>query len=78
VWIRILHLFARLFFRRLRGGFSEQGESAYLTCPSLFSGLDPKHASPMSGRRFLAPLIAETRRRIAGDRPAMAEPGSIE
>jgi hypothetical protein len=35
------------------------------------------HAA-LSGRRFLAPLIAETRRRIAGDRPAMAEPGSIE
>ena len=32
----------------------------------------------MSGSRFLAPLIAETRRRIAGDRRAMAEPGSIE
>lgn len=26
----------KAFFRRLRGGFSEQGESAYLTCPSLF------------------------------------------
>jgi hypothetical protein len=42
------------------------------------SGLDPEQASPMSGRRFLAPLIAETRRRIADDRRAMAEPGSIE
>jgi hypothetical protein len=39
---------------------------------------DPKQASPMSGSRFLAPLIAEKRRRIAGDRRAMAEPGSIE
>jgi hypothetical protein len=39
---------------------------------------DPNQASPRSGRRFLAPLIAEPRRRIAGDRPAMAEPGSIE
>ena len=27
----------------------------------------------MSGSRFLAPLIAESRRRIAGDRRAMAE-----
>ena len=32
----------------------------------------------LSDRRFLAPLIAETRRRIAGDRIAVAEPGSIE
>ena len=39
---------------------------------------DPKQASPMSGSRFLAPLIAEKRRRIAGDGRAMAEPGSIE
>ena len=43
----------------------------------------PKQASLMSGGPFLArflgaPLIAETRRRIAGDRLAMAEPGSIE
>ncbi len=28
---------------------------------------DPKQALPMSGSRFLAPLIAEKRRRIAGD-----------
>ena len=34
--------------------------------------------SRVSGSRFLAPLIAELRRRIAGDRRAMAEPGSIE
>jgi len=32
----------------------------------------------MSDRRFLAPLIAETRRRIAGDGLPVAEPGSIE
>jgi hypothetical protein len=39
---------------------------------------DPKRTSPKSGSQFLAPLIVETRRRIAGDRLAMAEPGSIE
>src|SRR6516164_4981019 len=38
----------------------------------------PSSRPPMSGRRFLTPLIAETRRRIAGDRLAMAEPGSVE
>jgi hypothetical protein len=32
----------------------------------------------MSGRGFLAPLIAKPRRRIAADRLAVAEPGSIE
>src|SRR5215475_7820419 len=32
----------------------------------------------LSSKRFLAPLIAETRRRIAGDRPAMAESCSVE
>jgi hypothetical protein len=37
----------------------------------------------MSGSRFLArfldaPLISEMRRRIADDRPAVAEPGGIE
>ena len=37
-----------------------------------------KRASPKSGRRFPAPLIAETRRRIAGNRPAMAESGDVE
>jgi hypothetical protein len=50
--------------RRLRDGRA---------CSAEF---DPKQASSMSGRRFLAPLITERRRRIAGDRPAMAEPGS--
>jgi hypothetical protein len=40
--------------------------------------IDPKQASAMSGSRFLAPLIAELRRRIAGDRLAVAEPGGIE
>ena len=43
----------------------------------------PKHAFLISGSRFLAcfvgaPLVAEPRRRIAGDRRAMAEPGSVE
>jgi hypothetical protein len=43
----------------------------------------PKQASLVSGGPFIAPflgapLIAEPRRRIAGDRRAMAEPGSIE
>jgi hypothetical protein len=47
----------------------------------------PKQASLMSGSRFPArflgaplgaPLSAEPRRRIAGDRRAMAKPGSIE
>ena len=32
----------------------------------------------MSGSQFLAPLIAELRRRIAGDRLAVAEPSGIE
>ena len=45
---------------------------------SGFLASTPKQASPMSRRRFLAPLIAETRRRIAVDMPTMAEPGSIE
>jgi hypothetical protein len=40
--------------------------------------LNPKQASPMSSSRFLTPLIAEKRRRIAGDGRAMAEPGSVE
>jgi hypothetical protein len=34
--------------------------------------------APTSGSQFLAPLIAELRRRIAGDRLAVAEPDSIE
>jgi NAD(P)-dependent dehydrogenase (short-subunit alcohol dehydrogenase family) len=41
----------------------------------LFAELDTRN---LRGRRFLAPLIGETRRRIARDRPAMAEPCSIE
>jgi hypothetical protein len=39
---------------------------------------DPKQAPRMSGSQSLAPLIAELRRCIAGDRLAVAEPGSIE
>ena len=39
---------------------------------------DPKRASPRSRSELLAPLIAELRRCIAGDRFAVAEPSSIE
>jgi len=45
--------------------------------------LDPdgrleKRTSPRSRSQLLVPLIAELRRCIAGDRLAVAEPGSIE
>lgn len=38
----------------------------------------PKASLSHVRQAILAPLIAEMRRRIAGDRLAMAEPGSIE
>jgi hypothetical protein len=50
---------------------------------SSFRRVRPKAGIFMPGSRFLArflgaPSIAGLRRRIAGDRRAMAEPGSIE
>ena len=47
-------------------------------CGAVMRAFDPKQASPMSGSRFLTPLIAEPGRSIAGDRRAMAESGGIE
>src|SRR5215469_2617007 len=43
-----------------------------------FTGFPTGTDDRLSGRRFVAPLIPETRGRIAGDRLAMAEPGSVE
>jgi hypothetical protein len=42
------------------------------------SGLNPKAGISNVKETICRPLIAETRRRVVGDRRAMAEPGSIE